>query len=265
MQRMLKSTRVAASSSRLSADGLGVNVLATRDASGIAVLTTNYQWTTGSDTHDVTVNINNLPSHFAGRQIRVEQYLVDATHSNVAHDPANDDLEKVADDTLAAGSTVNPTVSLGVNAMSLLVVTPVGQRSAQRFELEQVVPRSPTGDRFYYVDDAAASGGRMVKLGANGVGDRIQFKVYVPAAGRYAVSTRVKRFTSRGICQPSVDGVAVGGRQDQYAATGVYATIDVGEVEVPRPSVVFACEVTGANQASSGHELSFDTLELTPR
>ncbi|GLY25348.1 hypothetical protein [Micromonospora sp. NBRC 101691] len=124
MQRMLKKVRVPAGSDAITPAGLGVNALATRDASGIAVLATNYQWT-NRVTHGVTVNVGNLPAEFAGRRIRVERYLVDAVTSNYTHDPATSSLQRVQRYTLDPAGTVSATFDLTPNAMSLLVLTPV--------------------------------------------------------------------------------------------------------------------------------------------
>ena len=63
------------------------------------------------------------------------------------------------------------------------------------------------------------------------VGDQIQFKVYVPAAGSYDVSARVKTYKTRGVCQPSINGAAVGQPRDQYSAMS--ATASTG-LSVPR-------------------------------
>ncbi|MFI6821781.1 hypothetical protein ACIBJE_12635 [Micromonospora sp. NPDC050187] len=124
MQRMLKKVRVPAGSDALTPAGLGVNALATRDASGVAVLATNYQWT-NRVTHGVTINVGNLPAEFADRRIRVERYLVDAVTSNYTHDPATSSLQRVERYTLDPADTVGVTFDLTPNAMSLLVLTPV--------------------------------------------------------------------------------------------------------------------------------------------
>ncbi|WP_320065893.1 hypothetical protein [Micromonospora sp. RTGN7] len=125
MQRMLKKIRVSAGSDALTPKGLGVNALATRDASGVAVLITNYQWTSRNVTHGVTVNVGNLPAEFANRRIRVERYLVDAVTSNYAHDPAKGSLQRVQRYTMDTADAISANFELGPNAMSLLVLTPV--------------------------------------------------------------------------------------------------------------------------------------------
>ena len=123
MQRRMKSRRVAATSDRLSSAGLGVNVLATADSSGVAVLTANYQWTAGHAVQDVSLDVD-LPARLADRGLRLDRYLIDSTTSNDAHDPDSSDLQRVERRTLTAGATVHTTFRLQPNALSLIVLTP---------------------------------------------------------------------------------------------------------------------------------------------
>ena len=121
MQSMMKSRRVAVTSDGLSPAGLGVNATATADDSGVAVLATNYQWTTGDATHDVSLAVD-LPAGLAHRQLRLDRYLVDSTTSNDAHDPASSALQRVESRTVDADATVRTTFRLEPNALSLVVL-----------------------------------------------------------------------------------------------------------------------------------------------
>jgi hypothetical protein len=125
MQKMLKRRRLQSASDTLTAAGIGVNVTASRDRTGIAVLATNYQWTDGSAQYSVELRIDNLPPEYAAGDFLVERYLVDAVTSNYAHDPARSDLQRVERRTVAPGSTLSSTFHLGRNAVSLLVLTPL--------------------------------------------------------------------------------------------------------------------------------------------
>lgn len=124
MQRRLKSRRIGAESDSLGRTGLGVNALASKDHTGIAILATNYQWTEGTSEYRVTVRVKNLPSRYVKRKVLVERYLVDATTSNYAHDPDRSDLQRVERYIAKPDSTLSATFALGRNAMSLLVLTP---------------------------------------------------------------------------------------------------------------------------------------------
>jgi hypothetical protein len=219
MQRMLKTTRISATSSALSTAGIGVNALATRDSSG----STGYSY--------VDVDFGNKTLATAG------------AHSF----------------TFTLTGTSGGAYTLAVDYLELV---PVGRF---RYELEKLVPESPSGDRFYYLTDPAASGGGLVKLGSGEVGDRIEFTVYVPQPGSYQLSLGVKTFSTRGTCQVSVDGAPLGAPQDQYAATASFVERPVGSVPVAKPrNLTVGCEVTGKNAASTGYDLVFDHLTLAP-
>jgi hypothetical protein len=125
MQLMLKERQLASSSDALTSAGIGVNALATADDSGVAVLTTNYQWTKCAD-HTVEVSVERLPPAYASGRIRVERYLVDAAHSNYVHDPQRDDLQPVEDREIDAARMAVVRFPLGCNATALVVLTPLG-------------------------------------------------------------------------------------------------------------------------------------------
>ncbi|GAA1292464.1 hypothetical protein GCM10009609_71440 [Pseudonocardia aurantiaca] len=124
MQRKLKSRRLAAISDSLDDNGMGVNVVASRDRSGVAVLATNYQWIDGTSTYDVHLTINDLPHEYRNGNILVERYLVDATTSNYAFDPALSDLQRVERYELPPQASLTTSFQLDRNAVSLIVLTP---------------------------------------------------------------------------------------------------------------------------------------------
>jgi len=125
MQKMLKRRQLAAESDTLTAAGIGVNATASRDHGGIAVLVTNYQWTDGSAEYQVELRLDSLPAEYTRGEVRVERYLLDAVTSNYTHDPARSDLQRVERRTVAPGPTLSATFHLGLNAVSLVVLTPL--------------------------------------------------------------------------------------------------------------------------------------------
>ena len=122
MQSMMKDQQVSATSDGLSRTGIGVNALATVDASGVAVLTTNYQGSRGEASHVVSLYLDRLPPRLAHRRLQLDRYVVDSTHSNYAHDPSSSSLERVerriihADDRIETGFRLEP------NAVTLVVI-----------------------------------------------------------------------------------------------------------------------------------------------
>jgi hypothetical protein len=123
MQSMLRQRRVAADSDGLSSSGIGVNALATLDKTVAAVLITNYQWIDGKASDVVSLRMEDLPVAWHSGRLRVERYLVDANTSNYTHDPASSGLQRVQQYTVDGAASLDFTVPLGPNAMSLVVLT----------------------------------------------------------------------------------------------------------------------------------------------
>jgi hypothetical protein len=97
------------------------------------------------------------------------------------------------------------------------------------------------------------------------VGDSVSYTVPVAAAGTYSLRVTAKAFTTRGIWQAYLDGVAVGAPQDEYSpnANGTDATYSLGSVVIKTAgNHVLKFVVTGRNAASSGYSISFDTLQF---
>ena len=120
MQLLLKQGKIQAASSALDGNGIGVTALATSDATGVAVMVWNYQSVGGRTGYAMTLNIANLP--FAN--YRVERYLIDGVTSNYYGDPSVTYLQKV-EDVMGSGIVLTRTQLLDVNAIMLLVLTPV--------------------------------------------------------------------------------------------------------------------------------------------
>jgi hypothetical protein len=123
MQRMLGTTRLAARCDALTAEGIGVNALATKDAKRVAVLVTNYQWTTGTAAHMVELSVDGLPESLRSQPLRLDRYLIDAKTSNYAADPQHSGLQRVQQITVPAGASATVAFPLAPNAISLVVLS----------------------------------------------------------------------------------------------------------------------------------------------
>jgi hypothetical protein len=124
MQRMLKQSLLASESSALTKDGLGMNVLATRDDSGLATILTNYQWTDeDGPSHVVAVDFERLPRGLRDRKLHVSIYLIDSSHSNFGGGSARGDLEKAVDQQITATDSLQLSITLERNAIALVTVT----------------------------------------------------------------------------------------------------------------------------------------------
>jgi hypothetical protein len=120
MQSMMKSIRLDTRSDRMTGAGLGVNALASGDASGLSILVTNYQWTTGRQDYDVTIELDNLPAELRGVPLRFSTYLIDSRAGNHASD-GRGDLRHF--DEVRSDQTPTVTVSLEHNAIALMTVS----------------------------------------------------------------------------------------------------------------------------------------------
>ncbi len=123
MQTMLKETRIFARSSEIDpSTGIGLNAFGTMDEEGVTVMVWNYQHT-GTQGHDVTLKIANLPVALAGKDVRVEKRLIDEFHSNHNHPDASPHLTKVSSEVYPATDSIELTFDLSANAVCLLQFT----------------------------------------------------------------------------------------------------------------------------------------------
>lgn len=257
MQRMLRSRLLAATSSALDAYGIGVNALATGDATGVAVLTTNYQWTTGTDGHTVTVDVQHLPASWAHRKLLARQYLIDSTHSNYLAGAGAQELQLVEQYELAPGAaaTAHP-VTLEPNAIGLLVLTPAYA------EGEALTPAIATGDALVNITDTAASGGALSLYTAKAAGNAVTYTLGAPVAGAYELKARIKETATRGVAQPSVNGIPLA-PIDTYYNGYRFVDADLGTVNLPAGDAAITFAMTPG--AGGGLSLGIDTLYLQPR
>lgn len=121
MQSMLATTRVETLSTGVTTGAQGVNAIGTIDTNKVAVLLWNYQ-NTGTNNFDVTLDINNLPSTFTGKDIRYEQYYAAEMASNYQYmgvSQLNNPVDMVISSANSIKFTLNP------NVVSIVVLTPV--------------------------------------------------------------------------------------------------------------------------------------------
>lgn len=121
----------------------------------------------------------------------------------------------------------------------------------------------PTFRTFAYGNFPDGSG---TILDATKVGDNVTYTVNVATAGTYDVKVSVKKFSTRGIWQLTVNGTGLGAVQDEYTAADAYAVFDLGNFTFSTAgSYSFKFTVTGKNTASSGYTMAFDDFTLTPQ
>lgn len=124
MQMMLKTNRISDGESN--PDGWGLNCFATKDATGIAVMLINCQQGSSPAEIEAALTLKNLSATVLnGRRIKVERYLIDATHNHCRNGYDGKKLEKLNEQTVNFTDTFTSTEKLGKNAVELLVLTPV--------------------------------------------------------------------------------------------------------------------------------------------
>ena len=123
-EAIMKKTRIGVTSNQLNASGMGVGAVAALDSSGISMLVRNYQ-NTGSVSYNVQAAVSKLPPAMAGKQMKVEVFLVDSKHSNYRYDSTKDKLEKVQEYILPPALTYTASLKMETNAVALVVFTPL--------------------------------------------------------------------------------------------------------------------------------------------
>jgi hypothetical protein len=161
----------------------------------------------------------------------------------------------------AANTTEVSSVTFGSNGTGSVTI-----ESGVKTEAESMTATVSAGDSVANGADSAASGGSLSYANLNAVGDWVQYKVNVPAAGTYQVKVRVKKHPSRGTAQLYIDGAPQGSPIDEYASTQGYAELDLGTITFSSAGEkLFKFQITGKNAGSSGYGLATDYVRLTER
>lgn len=104
-------------------------------------------------------------------------------------------------------------------------------------------------------------------------GDSVSYTIPNVLPGNYNVKLGIKRTSGRGTCQLYIypqgnfaAGTDVGVPQDMYGAATSYETLDLGNVIVTvSGNQTLRFKVTGKNAASTGYNMVFDFIKLTPQ
>jgi hypothetical protein len=130
------------------------------------------------------------------------------------------------------------------------------------YQVENTVPTTSLDDPFYLFSDSG-SVGQAIKLDADEVNDFIDFNFRVTTPGTYNVVVRVKKDSTRGKFQLSINGVNQGNEQNLYASSSTYAEINLGQKNfTDAANYVFKFKVTGTT--GTGYALAFDEVKLLP-
>lgn len=256
MQQMLSNTRVSASSNQLTSNGMGVYGLASKSSSSVEIMTWNYQFS-GTTSYTTTINVNNLPSAFDGKDIDVKRYHIDRNTSN--YRAGTHQLELIENTTVSHAGSYDKTITLDANAADLIVLTPGSSASSQLiFEVESL-------NRTSNASTSVSGNGNYVNLDASGTGDWVEFTMPNVAAGTYTIDVNLVKFNNGGEAQSSLGGTNQGSVFDGYTGSTSADPFTIGTRTFNTTSnKKIRFTVTGKNSASPGFKIGIDKVILTP-
>jgi hypothetical protein len=120
-----RGTRIKATSTKLSAQGLGINAVASMgNGKGIAVLVWNYNYTNFTPDQEIKVQINNIPAASFPAKINAKVYYIDSKNNNIFNNPSQISLTASSTEALNYAGSLSVPVKLEGNSVALIVLTP---------------------------------------------------------------------------------------------------------------------------------------------
>jgi hypothetical protein len=127
MGKMLsdRGTRIKASSTKLNAQGLGINAVASMgNGKGIGILVWNYNYTNFTPDQEIKVQINNIPAALFPAKINAKVYYIDSKTNNIFNDPNAKTLTASSTDALTFSATLSIPLKLEGNSVAFIELTP---------------------------------------------------------------------------------------------------------------------------------------------
>ncbi|MDR6783233.1 hypothetical protein ABIE26_000279 [Pedobacter africanus] len=120
-----RGTRIKATSTKLSAQGLGINALAaTGNGKGIAVLVWNFNYTNFTPDQEISVKINNIPQTAFTGKINTKIYMIDSKNNNIYTNPSQNSLTVSSEQTYDYAASLSVPLKLEGNSVALIVLNP---------------------------------------------------------------------------------------------------------------------------------------------
>lgn len=121
----LRGTRVKTTSSKVNAQGLGMNALAAMgNNKGIAVLVWNFNYINYKPDETISVQIKNIPQAQFPDKINAKIYLIDSKNNNVYINPTQTSFTPVSDSQYDYSATLSVPLKLEGNAVALVLLNP---------------------------------------------------------------------------------------------------------------------------------------------
>lgn len=155
------------------------------------------------------------------------------------------------------------TPSLANQISSLRIIVPA---EPIRYEAEKLTAATSHGRNMVSVDDHAASGGKWHRADLSGVGEYIEYKLSIPAAGNYNVTFRTKNHPGRPIFQTYINDTPYGSVHNGYQPEpGGYQEVDLGNITFDTAGEqTIRFQITGKDPESTNWYISIDYIQLIP-
>jgi len=114
------------------------------------------------------------------------------------------------------------------------------------------------------VADPNLTGNYGTHLQGAALNSTIVYSVFIPTAGQYAMTIRVRTGTGQGTFDVLVNGAILGSTYDTYAASTGYTTFSIGSPSLKAGSNTIAIQVVGKDAGSSAYDLVIDNISLAP-
>lgn len=151
------------------------------------------------------------------------------------------------------------------SAVASSAYTISGNKTPIVYQTESL-PAASSGPTHRVFSWAGFTNGVGTILDATKVGDNVTYTVNIASAATYDVKVGIKRISTRGIWQLSVNGKNVGPTEDEYGSSVVFAEFDLGNVTISASgNSTFKFTIVGKNASSSSYTESFDYIKLTPQ
>ncbi|MFC4779175.1 carbohydrate-binding protein [Paenibacillus sp. GCM10023252] len=132
------------------------------------------------------------------------------------------------------------------------------------YEAEEMTVGTTSGETLTSAYDQSCSGDVCHIFNSNGAGDYVNYFANVPHTGKYDIVVGVKKTSTRGMFQLSVDGVNKGSIQNLYASSAQYTEMSVAsDVQLSAGDRRFKFYVTGTT--GTGYQLGIDYIKLIPK
>jgi len=166
-------------------------------------------------------------------------------------------------DFIATGNAVTLTLpTLASQSAYRILVNSAIATAPTTFYEAHLLPVTYTGASYTVYAGTGSRDGTATALNATAIGQEVTYTISVPTAGVYDLRAGLKSGSSHGMMQLYVNGAAVGGPKDQYAAGIAFYSDDYGNVSLPAGNSTLEFVAVNKEPSSTDYTMAFDYFEL---